>query len=132
MPRSRRKSDTAGQLLTLSRRAPFVVSQRMLRMGNPAPNATDRRDLDRMGAEKLSALQEGWGAMAMQVFELQQRAWATLLQAAWTPWQANTPVQWWSRGMADADAIWAAGLRPATRQVSANARRLSRSRPRSR
>jgi hypothetical protein len=130
MPRSRRKSDSAGQLMTLSRHAPSVVSQRMLRMGDPAPNATDRRDLDRMGAEKLSALQEGWMAMTMQAFQLQQRAWATLLQAAWTPWQPGTPLQWWRRGVADVDAIWAAGLRPATRQVSANARRLSR--PRSR
>lgn len=116
--------------MTLSRHAPFVVSQRMLRMGNPTPNASDRLDLERMGGEKLSALQEGWVAMAMQVFELQQRAWVTMLQAAWTPWQPGTTMQWWIRGVADADSIWAAGLRPATRRVSANARRLSR--PRSR
>jgi hypothetical protein len=126
MTRSRRKSDTAAQLMTLSQRAPFVVAQRLLRMGNPAPNAADRRDLDRMGAEKLSALQEGWMAMALQVFELQQRAWVTLLQAAWTPWRPGMAMQSWSRGIADVDAVWAAGLRPATRQVSANARRLAR------
>jgi hypothetical protein len=130
MPRSRRKSDTAGQLEMLSTRAPFVATQRLLRMADPTPNATARRDFERMGVEKLAAMQEGWMAMAMQVFELQQRAWSGLLQSAWTPWQPGTPMQWWMRGMADADAVWAAGLRPATRQVSANARRLSRPRRR--
>ncbi|MDQ3511964.1 MAG: hypothetical protein M3414_09865 [Pseudomonadota bacterium] len=130
MPTPRRKSDTAAQLATLSQRAPYVMTQRLLRMGNPAPNAADRRDLDRMGAEKLSALQEGRMAMAMQVFELQQRAWVTLLQSAWTPWRPGMAMQAWSRGMADVDAVWAAGLRPATRQVSANARRLARTRRR--
>jgi hypothetical protein len=112
--------------MTLSQRAPYVVSQRLLRMGNPAPNAADRRDFDRMGAEKLSALQEGWMAMTMQACALQQRAWVSLLQSAWTPWRPGTAMQMWSRGMADVDTVLAAGLRPATRQVSANARRLSR------
>jgi hypothetical protein len=130
MPRSRRKSVTAAQLATLSRRAPLVVSQRLLRMGNPVPSAADRRDRDRMGAEKLTALHEGWMAMAMQAFEVQQRVWETLLKAAWTPWQPGTPMQWWAHGLADADAICGAGLRPAARQVSANARRLSRTRRR--
>lgn len=130
MPTSRRKSDTAAQLATMSQRAPYVVAQRLLRMGNQAPNAADRRDLDRMGAEKLSAWQEGRMAMAMQVFELQQQAWVTLLQSAWRTWRPGMAMQAWSRGMADVDTVWAAGLRPATRQVSANARRLARTRRR--
>jgi len=130
MPRSNRKSDTAGQLMTLSQRVPFVMSQRLMRMASPAPNAADRRDFDRMGAEKLSALQEGWMAMTMQVFALQQRAWVSLLQSAWAPWRPGKAMQEWSRGMADVDTVLAAGLRPATRQVSANARRLSRTRRR--
>ena len=116
--------------MTLSQRVPFVMSQRLMRMASPAPNAADRRDFDRMGAEKLSALQEGWMAMTMQVFALQQRAWVSLLQSAWAPWRPGKAMQEWSRGMADVDTVLAAGLRPATRQVSANARRLSRTRRR--
>ncbi len=112
--------------MTLSQRVPFVMSQRLLRMANPAPNAADRRDFDRMGAEKLAALQEGWMAMTLQACALQQRAWVSLLQSAWTPWRPGTAMQMWFRGMADVDTVLASGLRPATRQVSANKRRLSR------
>lgn len=130
MTRSRRNSDTAAQLTTMSQRAPYVVAQRLLRMGNPAPDAADRRDLHRMGAEKVAAMHEGLVAMALQGLELQQRAWVHLLQSAWAPWRPATALQAWSRGMADVDTVLAAGLRPATRQVSANARRLSRTRQR--
>ncbi len=106
------------------------MSQRLQRMANPAPDAADRRDFGRMGAEKVSALEEGWMAMTLQVLAVQQRAWVSLLQSAWTPWRPGTGMQEWSRGMSDVDTVLAAGLRPATRRVSANARRLSRTRQR--
>jgi hypothetical protein len=122
--------DTASQLATLSSRAPLVVARRMMQMADPTPDAADRRELRRMGSEKLTAMQEGWTAMAMQALSLQQRAWMTWLQSAWTPWQSGTPMQAWTRAIADADSVLAAGLRPATRRVSANARRLSRPRRR--
>ncbi|GAA4863126.1 hypothetical protein [Luteimonas vadosa] len=127
MSRSRRTTDTTSQLAALSWRAPYVATQRLMRMAGPVQSAADRRELARMGTEKLSAMQEGWMAMAMQVIALQQHAWSSLMQAAWSPWfSASMPS--WPQALADADAVVAAGLRPATRQVAANARRLSRRR----
>lgn len=125
MARSPRSGATAVQLNTLSQRAPYVASQRLVRMANPHPSAANRRDLARMGAEKITALQQGWLAMGTELFAQQQQAWLALWQSALTPWTPESPLQWWYRSLVGADAVMAAGLRPATRQVSANARRLS-------
>ncbi len=128
MARSRHPGATAVQLGTLAQRAPYVMAQRLARMADPAPSAADRRDLGRMGLEKITALQQGWLAMGTELLAQQQRTWMALWQSVLTPWTPDSPLQWWYRSLADADAVVSAGLRPATRQVSANARRLSRPR----
>lgn len=125
MATRRRTNATSTQLATLSQRAPYVVAQRLARMANPTPTARDQQDLQRMGLEKIAAIQEGWMAMTTEMLAQQHRAWVASWQAAFTPWKAESPLQWWYRGLSDADAVMAAGLRPATRRVAANARRLS-------
>lgn len=130
MPRTRTNySRTAGQLTTLAQRAPGVVSRRMARMTDGAISAADRRESQRMGAEKITAFQNGWMAMASEMLVQQQRAWSTLWLSAGNPWNPEAAVQWWMRSMVGADRVLAAGLRPMTRTVSENSRRLTRSRP---
>lgn len=130
MPRSRRTySRTAGQLATLSQRAPGVVSRRLSRMTDGTASAADRREAQRMGTEKIDAFQEGWMAMASEMQVQQQRTWSKLWLSAGNPWNPEASVQWWMRSMVGADRVLAAGLRPMTRTVSENSRRLTRSRP---
>ncbi|MFV0679562.1 polyhydroxyalkanoate granule-associated phasin [Ottowia sp.] len=118
--------------------APQVVAHRVTRMmlAGAAPEARDRREFTRMGAEKLAAFQTSWQTMASRSLALQQQwvqqamamGWSMALGGAWLG-----PSQW-SRVMAKPmNDAWAAaldvslhGLRPVGRKAKANARRLSR------
>ena len=104
MRRSRRHSRAlARQATDLSLAVPLVVSQRMLRMmlAGHSPSARDRRELHRMGAEKVSAFYESWAAMFMQM------------------------AFFWFQGPL---AVFAKGMAPIRRRAVANARRLGRAR----
>ncbi len=128
MPRTRNYSSnrTAGQLTTLVQRAPGVVSRRMARMTDGPISAADHREGQRMGAEKITAFLEGWMAMTSEALVQQREEWSRLWLTAGNAWNPEATVQWWIRSLVGADKVLAAGLRPMTRTVSANARRLSR------
>lgn len=131
MPRTRTRTNysrTAGQLATLAQRTPGVVARRMACMTDGQISAADRRESQRMGTEKIAAFQNGWMAMASEMLVQQQRAWSTLWLSAGNSWSPEASVQWWMRSMVGADRVLAAGLRPMTRTVSENSRRLKRSR----
>ena len=120
----RRTASTQRQLTELSHRAPAVAAQRLMRLAATAhaPTAADHREVMRMGAEKWQAAQAGGFAMATAMMEWQARTWGAAMQAMWMPW-TGASVSWvpaWS----DVDRMMAAGLRPTSRTVSANARRL--------
>lgn len=127
MPRSRKSCHrTAGQLATLAQHAPSVVSRRVARMTDGPASAADRREAERMGTEKIAAFQEGWMAMTTEMLVQQQQAWSALWVLAGNAWSPEAVLQWWMRSAVGADRVMAAGLRPMTRTVSQNARRLSR------
>jgi len=102
----RRRSSSFAKAAELCLVAPQVIALRSLRMH-------DRREMQRMGTEKVQAYWESVNAMTLAA----SRYWWT----AWTnPWSAA----------ANATRILEQGLAPVHRRASANARRLSRMRKR--
>lgn len=120
-------------LTELAVAAPQVVSHRLARMARsgPLPGAADRREFERMGAEKVAAFWESWTAMALQSWNTQQSVLASL-QAAWwrTLWFpfarpgraafGPSPAQWHGHTL----DVLARGLAPVHRRAVANSKRL--------
>ena len=90
---------TAGKRAKLARKsgelmqaAPQVVAVRVGRMltAGPQPSARDRREFQRMGAEKVEAFAQSWQAMAVQALAAQQQ---------WALWCARPGGKWrWAAG----------------------------------
>jgi hypothetical protein len=125
MPSRRRRSSPtlAAQSAALAVAVPQVVAHRLTRLAlaGPKPSARDRREFHRMGAEKISAFQESWYAMAAESWRIQMQ----VAQAFWFPWLAAGRGRPWQSGSA-ARAILGSGLAPVRRRAVANARRLQR------
>jgi hypothetical protein len=102
--------------------APQVIALRAARMlaAGASPNARDRREMARMGNEKVEACWESMNAMAGQAMRQWLSAWLN-------PWAAFSM----KASHRSAAKILEKGLIPVHRRAKANARRLSR-RPRSR
>lgn len=111
--------------------APQVVAHRLARLATAGhnPSARDRREFQRMGAEKVSAFWESWQAMAMQQWRLQQAACWTAARAWGAMWWGVRPVAAapfsLAKMQADALSVMAQGLSPVRRRAVANARRLA-------
>jgi hypothetical protein len=114
----------ATQLGELAVAAPQVVAQRLLRMAvaGAQPSASDRREMQLMGNEKLLAFQQSWVAMWMQAWQSQAALTQALMAGTLKPWHSG-------RGATDAAArVLAAGVAPIHGKALANARRLARQR----
>jgi hypothetical protein len=114
----------ATQLGELAVAAPQVVASRVMRMAaaGSQPSASDRREMHRMGAEKMLAFQQSWMAMWAQAWQSQWSLVMGLLTGAVTPWAGG-------RQAADAAArVLSAGVAPIHGKAVANARRLARQR----
>lgn len=124
MPR-RSQRKLATQTVGLSLAAPMVVAHRLQRMAASGlnPNARDRREFTRMGAEKVAAFWESWAAMGWAAVQAQQQMWLAAFSAPWR--SVATP----SRLAADTMRIASRGLAPVHRRAVANAKRLGRVRP---
>lgn len=134
---ARSKRHTLPQrLVELSIAAPQVVAQRLTRIAaaGPTPSARDRREMHRMGAEKVAAFWESWAAMTMQGWAAQQRALLDLQGTLWRSWlaapRATSAGDGLRRGAtalqnASLDVL-AHGLAPVHRRAVANAKRLGR------
>lgn len=112
------------QAIELALAVPVVVSHRMSRLATagPTPSARDRREFERMSAEKIAAFYESWNAMWMAAFSTYLRAWFS-----WTPWTAFTSnASHRSRQRKAALGVLTAGFAPVHRRAVANARRLGR------
>jgi len=118
--------------------APQVVAHRLGRMAlaGPRPSARDRREFQRMGAEKLAAFGEACQAMALQTIKSNQQLAAALMRstgpgAASRGIFAQAPLARaaadWQKAVLD---ILGQGLRPVHRRAVANARRLGRNKKR--
>jgi hypothetical protein len=109
----RRRIASAARLAELSLLAPQVIALRSLR-------THDRREMHRMGTEKVFAFWEAANAMGLQMARANQEYALFAMRQWWspfmTPWQAS----------AAAAKVLEEGLRPIHRRASANARRLRR------
>jgi hypothetical protein len=77
-----------------------------------------------MGAEKITAFNEAWNAMAVEAFRTNQRLALSFMQSLWFPWARPKPSARYGRG------VLAKGISPYRRRVVANAKRLGRTKRR--
>lgn len=122
MNRHRRAATLARQSAELAAAAPQVVMHRLSRLAlaGAQPSARDRREFNRMGAEKVAAFQESWMAMGMQVWRVQQQMALASWQALFMPW-ARVRAPQWPHAMV---GVLGQGLKPVHRRAVANAKRL--------
>lgn len=118
------------QMAELAWAAPQVVAHRVSRMAaaGAQPSARDRREFERMVAEKGAAFVESWQAMAFAGLRAQQQlaaSWLSALTVApFSPRAASRRTgSALQRSMLD---IATSGLAPVHRKAVANARRLGR------
>lgn len=134
MSKRRRTAHLTTQASQLAFAVPQVVAHRVSRMlsAGARPSAADRREFDRMGAEKLAAFGESWLAMGTQMLAAQQSLAASMLGAWSNPWTFGAPaLMQGARDVHDAAlGVLGSGLAPVHRRAVANARRLGAGRRR--
>jgi hypothetical protein len=118
------------KMAELSVAAPQVVAHRVARMAaaGPTPNARDRAEFHRMGAEKTTAFWESWMAMGAESLRMQTALATSLMGAAFMPLplagskaaRALATMQGQQLGMLGK------GLAPVHRKAVANAKRLGK------
>ena len=106
---------SAAEMTTLMMMAPFVIGTRLLRFGSGvgAPTARDRAEATRMVSEKMQASGESLMAVNMAVAK-------AVTDATFAAMTGR------SRRTNDGDAVLTAALKPYTKCVRANRRRLSK------
>ena len=120
MRRTHTSKALAARTTELMFAVPQVIAHRALRSG-------DRKEMHRMGAEKVFAFGESWNAMMMQTALEYQRVAMSLAMSFWFPWASRR-----SPFSSVMPAILGAGLAPIHRRARANATRLGRRKPRRR
>ena len=127
--RPRKAPPVARQAAELAVAIPQVIAHRLTRLARagPAPSGRDRREFQRMGAEKAAAFAESWNAMARQTLQAHQTLALSFLRAFWSPARARSSAPSATRQVGRAvTAIVQAGLAPVHQRAVANAKRLSR------
>jgi hypothetical protein len=124
--RSRRSKSLAAQTVDLGFAVPQVIAHRVARImvAGGSPSARDRRELHRMGTEKILAANEAWNAMAIQTVLENQKLALSFMQSLWFPW-----AQRQSAAMQLSNAalhVLGKGMAPVRRRALANAKRLGR------
>ena len=111
------------QLATI---APMVIGYRLAGMAVAGPETTarDRKELARMGQEKVDAWSEAAQATGMRVVRANMDMATRLLSQAWG--DAPAPAAFASRAIKLSSDLLADTLAPYHRRVLANSRRLSR------
>jgi hypothetical protein len=134
MPARRRTSHQrlATQAAELAVATPQVMAHRLMRMAlaGHTPSARDRREFERMGAEKMAAFQESWVAMWAETLRANQQMSLSLMNSFWFPWAAAAPASRAGTALLQRAAlgVLGQGLEPVHRRAVANARRLARTR----
>jgi hypothetical protein len=131
LPRRKHRA-LATSAAELALAAPQVMAHRLTRMAlaGSTPSARDRKEFDRMVAEKAAAAAEAWQAMAMQTWMAQQQLATSWLRLAWSPagWgragAARGATQWQHAAL----GVLVKGMAPVKRRAKANAKRLARTR----
>jgi hypothetical protein len=130
--RKRRSKSLAAMSAELAMAVPQVVAHRMTRMAlaGSSPCARDRKEFERMGAEKCAAFAESWNAMAAQAVRANQALGFSVLRTFWLSGRApsaNAIARQMSRG---ALGVVGKGIAPLHRKAVANAKRLARAKRR--
>jgi hypothetical protein len=124
--RSRRSKSLAAQTVDLGFAVPQVIAHRVARImvAGGSPSARDRRELHRMGTEKILAANEAWNAMAIQAVLENQKLALSFMQSLWFPWvRRQSAALQLSNAALD---VLGKGMAPVRRRAVANARRLGR------
>jgi hypothetical protein len=124
--RSRRSKSLAAQTVDLGFAVPQVIAHRVARMmiAGGSPSARDRRELHRMGTEKILAANEAWNAMAVQAVLQNQKLALSFMQSLWFPWvRRQSAAMQLSNAALD---VLGKGMAPVRRRAVANAKRLGR------
>jgi hypothetical protein len=128
--RTRKAKSLAAQTIELGVAVPQVIAHRVARMAiaGASPSAGDRKELRRMGTEKITALNEAWNAMAVHTFRANQKLTLSFMQSLWFPWvHPKRSVKSASRQLSNAAlGILGKGMAPIRRRAVANAKRLGR------
>jgi hypothetical protein len=115
--------------------APQVVAHRLgrLRAAGAGTSVRDRREFQRMGAEKIAAFSESWNQMALQMLKANQQMAQAWMSAWWFPLRTFSSAaarQSFSRAAAQMQGsalrVLSGGLGPVHRRATANAKRLGR------
>lgn len=128
--RSRVARSLATQAAELAAAVPQVVAHRVTRMALSSPklSARDRKEFERMVAEKNSAFAESWRAMAAQAAIANQALAASFFRSFLSGAVGKRPSA--ARSAAEiqkaALSVLGKGLAPVHRKATANARRLAR------
>ena len=128
--RTRKTQSIVTQAVELAFAVPQVVAHRVTRMAvaGPTLSARDRKEFQRMGAEKTAAFGESWNAMTLQAFRAHQALAASFLRSFWSPSLKGRPsasavaAQWQSAAL----DVLGKGMAPVHRTAVANAKRLAR------
>lgn len=128
--RTRKTKSLVTKAAQLALAVPQVVAHRVARMAIAGPklSARDRKEFQRMGAEKTAAFSESWNAMTMQAFRANQALAASFLRSFWSPLSKGKPsaksvtAQFQSAAL----GILGKGMAPVHRKAVANAKRLVR------
>ena len=126
MRRIRRTKSLAAQTIDLGFAVPQVIAHRVARImiAGGSPSARDRRELQRMGSEKILAANEAWNAMSVQAALENQKLALSLIQSLWFP-SAQRPSAAMQLSNAALDVL-GKGMAPVRRRAVANAKRLGR------
>ena len=132
--RTRKTQSIVTQAVELACAVPQVVAYRVTRMAvaGPTPSARDRKEFQRMGAEKMAAFGESWNAMTVQALHAHQTLAASFFRAFWSPSLKSRPSA--SAVAAQVQnatlGVLSKGMAPMHRKAVANAKRLARAWPR--
>ena len=130
--RTRKTTSLLAKTAELAFAVPQVVAHRVTRMAiaGPAVSERDRKEFQRMGAEKAAAFGESWSAMTLQAVRANQALAACVVRSFWSPSLRGKPdaarvlAQWHGAALGIVDK----GMAPVHRKAVANAKRLARTR----
>jgi hypothetical protein len=127
---ARKTKSVAAKAAELAVAVPQVVAHRVARMAiaGPTLSARDRKEFERMVAEKHTAFSEAWQAMATQSVRANQALAASLMRSALSssPADKPTPAKVAAQMHEAALGVLGSGLAPVHRKAVANAKRLAR------
>ncbi len=119
----------AAQTAELAVAVPRVVAHRMTRMAlaGPKPSARDRKEFERMVAEKNVAFADAWRAMAAQAARSQQTFAANWFKSMLSMSHGGKPTSPSPAALQRAALdVLGKGMAPVRRKAVANAKRLGR------